>query len=131
MEVKKDITTFDDIKCMTDSFYDKVRKDSLLGPVFEATIKDQWPVHLEKMYRFWETVLLEKRSYQGSPFPPHIKLAVGKKHFQQWVALFTETVDQYFEGQKAEEAKWRATKMAEMFEMKKSYFDQSGSKPLI
>jgi hemoglobin len=34
------------------------------------------------------------------------------------MALFILTVDELFDGQKATEAKWRAGKMAEMFELK-------------
>ena len=48
----------DDIKILVDTFYDKARQDTLLGPIFEGVIEDRWPEHLEKMYRFWQTVLL-------------------------------------------------------------------------
>lgn len=111
----QEITNIDDIKLLVDSFYSKVRRDALLGHIFEDVIQDRWPVHLEKMYRFWQTVLLEEHTYHGAPFPPHAVLPVEKDHFVRWMELFTQTVEEHFTGDKATEAKWRAGKMAEMF----------------
>lgn len=116
------ILTIDDVKLLVDTFYDRIQADALLGPVFNEVIQDNWPVHLEKMYRFWQTVLLGEHTYFGSPFPPHAKLPVTHQHFETWMALFTKTVDELFAGEKADEAKWRAAKMAEMFELKIAYF---------
>lgn len=116
--VAKQLLTLDDIKVLVDEFYGEIRSDKLLAPIFNERIKDNWPVHLEKMYRFWQTVLLEEHTYFGSPFLPHADLPVDKEHFTEWLALFNKTVDRLFTGGKAEEAKWRAGKMAEMFEAK-------------
>jgi hemoglobin len=71
--------------------------------------------------------LLEERTYFGSPFPPHAKLPVEKAHFDRWLKLFEETLDENFSGTKAEEAKWRAEKMAEMFQHKIAYFRNNPS----
>lgn len=114
---KKKINTREDIIQLVDSFYGKVQDDELLGPIFNSVI-DEWPVHLEKMYRFWGTVLLYERSYRGSPFMPHSVLPIEKKHFDQWLNLFHQTLDEEFTGKIAEEAKWRSVKMAEMFQIK-------------
>lgn len=116
------ILTIDDIKLLVDTFYNRIQANALLGPVFNEVIQDNWPVHLEKMYRFWQTVLLGEHTYFGSPFPPHAKLPVAHQHFETWMALFIKTVDELFAGEKADEAKWRAAKMAEMFELKIAYF---------
>lgn len=110
-----DIITIDDIRQLVDAFYTKVRKDGLIGPIFIGVIRDQWPAHLEKMYRFWQTVLLEEQTYYGSPFPPHVKMPLGPEHFETWLSLWRATVDELFEGSKATEARWRAERMAEMF----------------
>jgi hemoglobin len=77
----KDILNLDDVKLVVDCFYDKVRNDKLLKDVFNNVIQDRWPEHLEKMYRFWQTVLLDEHTYYGSPFLPHAKLPVGIEHF--------------------------------------------------
>jgi len=121
MSSKKDITELDDIKLLVDTFYQQVREDELLSPIFNGIIKDRWPEHLEKMYRFWQTVLLQEHTYFGSPFPPHAKLPVEQLHFDTWLKLWRSTVDANFEGEKAEEAKWRGDKMALMFLSKIEY----------
>ncbi|MET6998171.1 group III truncated hemoglobin [Chitinophaga defluvii] len=121
MNSKKDITELDDIKLLVDTFYQQVREDELLSPIFNGIIKDRWPEHLEKMYRFWQTVLLQEHTYFGSPFPPHAKLPVEQLHFDTWLKLWKSTVDANFEGEKAEEAKWRGDKMALMFLSKIEY----------
>ena len=109
----------------------KVRKDKLIGPIFDERIKDRWPQHLEKMYTFWQTILLEERTYFGAPFPPHANLPISHDHFKRWMELFTQTVDDLFTGPIAEEAKWRAGKMAELFESKIEYFKGNPFKSLI
>lgn len=116
--MKQDILTIDDIQKLVDRFYEKVRANELLGKIFDERIKDRWPEHLEKMYRFWQTVLLGEHTYYGAPFPPHAQLPVGHEHFSKWLELFNVTVDELFTGDKAEEAKWRAARMAEVFAAK-------------
>ncbi len=116
--MKQDILTIDDIRELVDRFYEKVRASELLGKIFDERIKDRWPEHLQKMYRFWQTVLLGEHTYYGAPFPPHAQLPVGHVHFSKWLELFNVTVDELFAGDKAEEAKWRAARMAEVFAAK-------------
>lgn len=128
--MKSNITSLDDIKILVDTFYQNVRKDSLIGPIFDGIIQDRWPEHLEKMYRFWQTVLLEEHTYHGSPFAPHAKLPVGIEHFEAWIGIFTQTVDQLFTGDKADEAKMRATNMAQMFHHKIEYYKNNSASPL-
>ena len=117
MKAQQDILSLEDVKKLVDTFYGKVQQDPLFAPVFNERIQD-WPVHLEKMYRFWQTVLLDEQTYSGSPFHPHASLPVDQSHFKEWMNLFTQTIDELFSGQKATEAKWRAGKMAEMFQLK-------------
>lgn len=119
--MKRDITTLDDVKLLVDNFYAKVREDLMLKDIFNNKIQDRWPEHLEKMYRFWQTVLLDEHTYYGSPFPPHAQLMVDINHFNEWIALFCETVDESFEGVNAEKAKWQGARMAEIFNAKISY----------
>ncbi|MCB9290725.1 MAG: group III truncated hemoglobin [Lewinellaceae bacterium] len=131
MKEKSDISDIEDIKLLVDTFYGKVRQDGLLADIFNGVIQGRWPEHLEKMYRFWQTVLLGEHTYFGSPFSPHARLPVGSQHFERWKELFSETVGQHFSGEKAEEAKWRAEKMAEMFLQKIEYYRDNQAKPLV
>lgn len=118
----KEIMSRGDIKMLVDLFYEKVQNDDKLADIFNSIIKDNWSQHLQKMYRFWETVLLGEKTYRGNPFLPHSNLQVNKAHFDRWIELFVETVDENFSGEKAEESKWRADKMAEMFQTKMEYY---------
>ncbi|MBN9351172.1 MAG: group III truncated hemoglobin [Chitinophagaceae bacterium] len=118
MVSKKDISTLEDIKILVDDFYGRVRKDELLAPIFDERIRDRWLKHLERMYTFWQTMLLDEHTYFSSPFPPHATLPVKKEHFERWLSLFSATLDEFFEGEVREKAMLRATKMAEMFQFK-------------
>lgn len=109
--MKEDIKGLDDIRLLVDDFYGKVRRDSMLGPIFKEHISD-WPTHLQTMYRFWNAVLFGVREYVGNPLMKHTKLAVQAAHFQRWLDLFNQTVDTRYAGPVAEEAKRRALIMA-------------------
>lgn len=126
-----DILNADDVKLLVDNFYEKVRDNDLLSPIFNNVIKDNWPAHLEKMYGFWQTILLDVQAYTGSPFLKHAKLPIEKEHFDTWISLFNETVDEHFTGEKATEAKWRAARMSEMFQYKLDYYKNNPAQPLI
>jgi hemoglobin len=128
---KHDILNIDDVKQLVDRFYGKVREDATLADIFNERIGDRWPEHLEKMYRFWQTVLLEEHTYFGSPFPPHANLPVEGMHFEKWLQLFHATVDELFTGEKADEAKWRGNKMAEMFQIKINHRRQTGFRNIV
>ena len=125
--MKNDIQNLTDIKLLVDTFYGKVRENPLLKDIFNNIIQDRWPEHLAKMYNFWQTVLLEEHTYYGSPFVPHAKLPVELEHFDKWLLLFNSTVDDLFEGEKAEKAKWQGQRMAEMFHSKIEYYKNNTS----
>jgi hemoglobin len=71
-------------------FYDKVRVDPMLGPIFDAKIAD-WGPHLARMVDFWSSVALMTGRYHGTPVPKHVGLPIGAAHFDRWLALFRET----------------------------------------
>ncbi|HNP18775.1 MAG TPA: group III truncated hemoglobin [Fulvivirga sp.] len=129
--MKEEILDIEDVKLLVDQFYGKVRQDELLADIFNNVIQDRWPEHLDKMYRFWQTILLGERTYSGSPFVPHMKLPVEAMHFERWLKLFYETLEEHFVGPKAEEAKWRAERMAEMFQIKINYFKENPSSAIL
>jgi hemoglobin len=119
METKlNDITTTEDIKTLVDSFYEKVNLDSLLAPVFNDFAKVDWEKHLPVMYKFWGSLLLGTMDYKGQPFPKHLILPIKAEHFKRWIEVFIKTVNENFQGQKAEEAKQRARNIAMVFQHK-------------
>lgn len=112
--MKKDITGLDDIKVFVDAFYAKVQQDELIGPVFADVITD-WAPHLEKMYAFWNAALFSVPGFKGTPFAKHAPLPIDSTHFDRWLEIFHETINERFEGPMAEDTKNRAGLMAAVF----------------
>ncbi len=86
-------TGIDDVMIaqLVDHFYQKIRNDRLIGPIFEARIGD-WDHHLGVMCRFWSSVILMSGEYHGNPAEKHGRLPVTEIHFQRWLALFADSV---------------------------------------
>lgn len=81
------------ISRLVDTFYDRVRRDATLGPIFEQAIGDHWDPHLERMKAFWSSVALNTGRYSGKPVPAHRKLTgVHPAHFDHWLALLRQTL---------------------------------------
>jgi hemoglobin len=110
-----DIRTEENIQLMVNAFYQNVRQDGILEPVFSELI-DDWEAHLPIMYRFWEKLLFGKDGYKRNPFQKHVNLPVSKEHFTRWIELFTQSIDANFIGPKADEAKRLATNIANSFQ---------------
>lgn len=110
-----DILDRKDLIQLVDAFYEKVKNDPLLGPVFQHV---NWPEHLPVMYDFWSSMILGDQRYKGNPLQHHLHLPIGKDHFAQWLLLFTRTVDENFSGTTAEEIKMRAHAIAGVFQHK-------------
>ena len=105
----------EDVNKLVCSFYDKVRANELIGPIFNQRIpSDEWPAHLEKLTDFWESNLFQVAKFRGRPGSKHIEVdreqknTIEAKHFEQWLALWFSTVDELFEGELAEFAKQAA-----------------------
>lgn len=110
----KDITTNDDVKLLVDTFYSRARKDEFIGPIFEKYIHN-WEAHHIKLYQFWRTVILKQAAYRAHPVQMHFKMALSREHFDRWIELWTATVDDLFEGENAQVAKYRGDKMSDAF----------------
>ncbi|HEY6023013.1 MAG TPA: group III truncated hemoglobin [Pseudolabrys sp.] len=97
-------------------FYAKVRTDALLGPIFEARIRD-WEPHLERMCAFWSSVALMSGRYHGSPMTKHLPLPVDAVHFDRWLALFEETAREVCPPEARAHFVERAGRIAESLEL--------------
>lgn len=101
---------------MVHSFYDNVRADPLLGPVFHAHI-DDWGPHLETMCDFWSSVLLGTRRFRGNPRGKHAALPeLRSEHFDRWLALFATTTSALFSDEIADDIMGRARRMRMVLE---------------
>lgn len=120
----KDIQSRQDIEKLVDAFYQKVRADDALGPIFNDIMQVDWKRHLPKMYDFWETTLFHRSRYKGNPVTVHQKVnrqsPLGKEQFDAWIRLFNETVDEHFSGEMARHAKVRALSIASVLQIKVS-----------
>lgn len=109
----------EDVSLLVHKFYEKIRNDDLLGPIFESHIADDhWKVHLDKLTDFWETNLFGIPKFKGNPTQKHINVdknmnhQIEQTHFGKWLQLWFETIDELFEGEYADKAKFSARKMA-------------------
>lgn len=120
---KKDITSREDIFLLVSKFYEKVRKDNVLGPFFNNSIKD-WDAHLQHLTTFWESSLFLKTRYYGNPLEVHVNVdkannnTITELHFGLWLNLWHQTIDELFEGEHANNAKRRARKMGTFLYLK-------------
>jgi len=101
---------------LVDAFYDRVRADPLIGPVFAARIRD-WGPHLEQMRLFWSSVALMSGVYHGRPMPKHLPLPVDARHFDRWLALFEATAAEVCPPAAAAHFIERARRIAESLEL--------------
>jgi hemoglobin len=68
-------------------FYADVRQDPLIGPIFNAQIKD-WKHHLEIIASFWE-ILIGGPSTYARPMPmKHLPLRLREEDFERWHFLW-------------------------------------------
>jgi len=112
---KKTLESRQDIEVLVARFYGRVRQDELIGPIFNDVARVHWDEHIPKIQNFWADLLLGENNYHGRPFPPHIPLGLKVEHFERWLELFFLTVDEMFEGQKADEVKMRALNIGRNF----------------
>lgn len=120
--MKKDIKTRADIELLVTNFYDKVKKDDIIGYIFNDVAKVNWDKHLPAMFNFWENVLLFTGEYTGNPMVIHQHLnkiiPLTPAHFKRWESLFLQTIDELFEGDKATLARQRAVSISTVMQIK-------------
>jgi hemoglobin len=104
------------IETLVHRFYDRIRADAVLGPIFAARITD-WPPHLARMCAFWSTVTLQSGRYGGRPMQAHAPLPISGAHFDRWLALFSATVDEICTPAAAAEFKGKAQQIAASLEL--------------
>ena len=104
------------IERLVRAFYDKVRVDPVLAPVFDARIND-WEPHLAQMFAFWSSVALMSGRYHGTPMVKHMPLPVDAAHFDRWLGLFEETAREICPGEAAAHFVERARRIAASLEL--------------
>ena len=120
--MKKDIESVKDIELLIVRFYEKIKTDPLLGPIFTGVAKVNWGKHLQVVIGFWENALFYTGTYSGNPMKTHKHLhhifPLNEEHFKQWFFLFHSTVDELFFGKNATLIKQKALNIATIIQVK-------------
>lgn len=111
-ELARDITE-ENIGTMVYTFYARVRRHEVLGPVFNERLEGRWKLHQENMVDFWSNVLLRTGRYFGNPLVKHRNVsAIQRSHFSDWLVLFRETLADIYVPGTAERIHLAAQRMA-------------------
>ncbi|MFL5843925.1 MAG: group III truncated hemoglobin [Solirubrobacteraceae bacterium] len=114
-----DIETREDIERLVRAFYGRAMSDEIIGFIFTDVAKLDLEAHVPEITAFWETVLLDAKSYNRSAFEPHAalntKVTLRAGHFERWLGLWGETIDELFAGERATAAKAHAMRVAYAF----------------
>ncbi len=109
----------EDITRLVHGFYGKIRDHEELGPIFERALGGDWGPHLDKMVRFWASMVIGDqgdRKYDGRPLPVHMNLPeLRDHHFGLWLVLFREQARELFSEEVAGMFVERAERMAQSF----------------
>jgi len=106
------------LKRLVHLFYERVREEEALAPVFDAAITD-WPHHLGKMVDFWSSVMLTTGRYKGNPMMMHLrhKARITPELFTRWLALWNETAAEVMPPAAAAELQAKAARIAESLQL--------------
>lgn len=111
-----------DIIFLVDEFYKQVLVDDKIGYLFTEVIQINLEKHMPLMYNFWESVLFGVATYKGNPMIKHLKLhqksPLSSEHFDRWLILWENTVNDHFSGVKAEEAIAKAKQLGTLIQFK-------------
>jgi hemoglobin len=105
-------------------FYDRVRADAALGPVFEGAVED-WPEHLDRLAAFWSSVMLTSGRYKGNPMAAHLKHVhrITPALFARWLELWREATAEAMPPTVAAALQERAARIAASLQLALSKFE--------
>ena len=99
-------------------FYDRVRQDDQLGPVFNDGVAD-WDHHLAVLCDFWSSVMLASGRYKGNPVQAHLKHAsrINPEMFGRWLAIWNRTTDEMLSAPVATAMQAKAARIAQSLDL--------------
>jgi hemoglobin len=114
--VSEDLRDRSDVERLVSTFYERAFRDPAIGPIFTDVAHMDLGHHLPIMCDFWETVLFRAGLYRRNALQMHYLLhakhPLEKEHFDRWLEIWVATVDELFQGEKAELAKLQAERIA-------------------
>jgi hemoglobin len=112
-QTRGSLTSEDEIERLVRRFYQRIRADETLGPIFARAIGDDWEPHLQKMFAFWSSVMLMTGRYKGQPMATHMQIkSIVPAHFDRWLALFRQTAQELCDAETAAAFIQRAERIA-------------------
>ncbi len=107
------LCTEEEIEYLVHTFYAQVRRDDILGPIFNAHVAD-WDDHLARLVDFWSSILLRTRRFTGTPMSKHAALPqLSAELFQRWLTLFHETTSTLSNQAMAQQAETMARRIGQ------------------
>ncbi len=102
------------IAALVPRFFDKVRADRMIGPVFADAI-DDWAPHLDKLTAFWSSVMLTSGRYKGNPMAAHMKhlATITPPMFDRWLALWAQVTAEMLPASIVDALQAKAERIAE------------------
>jgi hemoglobin len=129
-----DIESRADCERLVRTFYSRALRDPVIGFIFVDVAKLDLEAHVPRITSFWETILLGAQSYGGGAFRPHAavhaKVELRRAHFEQWLRLWFETVDELFAGERAELAKAHALRVGRAFHARLQHLPSPEDRPV-
>jgi hemoglobin len=120
--MKKDIETREELEELLRAFYKSAFADELIGHFFTEVVPLDLKTHIPVIANFWESVVFNKPSYRKNVMEVHKHIhhlsKIKKEHLNRWVKIFTETLDENFEGSRTELMKQRARSIATLMDIK-------------
>jgi hemoglobin len=109
------------IRTLVGRFYDQVRQDPVLAPVFMATVGGTdaaWAAHLDRITDFWSSIMHGSGRYHGDPFSAHLRLpGLQPAMFERWLALFRAACDETLDPDLAAAFSSKADRIARSLQM--------------
>jgi hemoglobin len=112
--MQPEILTEEMLRPLVERFYDRVRKDPGLEPVFSAAITN-WAEHKTHLADFWSSVMLGSGRYTGYPVALHLRHAakLTPELFGRWLSLWRTTTAEMLPDAIAGSMQAKASKIAQ------------------
>jgi hemoglobin len=102
-------------------FYQKVANDETLAPYFFEELgddlsNDDWKEHIELLVNFWLAKINGEDTYFGNFIGAHAKMRhIKKEDYNNWFDLFSQTADEVYTQEVAEQLKKKAYQFVRQF----------------
>ena len=126
--MKSNINNRKDIRKLITVFFEKLLNHEEFRQIFFEVAQIDILDHIETSMDFWESALFQTRKYKNELIETHLalhyKYRLENKHFDEWLKIFNQSVDEMFEGEIAGIAKQKAYSLATIIKMKIDHLEK-------